>query len=447
MASDYRLKTMPAVAIIGGGIAGLAAAWELEQAGCRDWILCEASARLGGVIESRHQNAFVMEGGADSFLSSRPAWRELCRDAGLEDELIGTATPSAGAQVFHRGRLQPLPAGWRLLEPTQLRPLLRSPLLSTSEKAAIALRWRTARGDSRGEESVAGYLRRRFGPRAGRALAAKIAGPLLGGVYGGDAERLSAEPFLRSAPAAPPQASMFTSLRGGMGSLVEALAARLGPERLRTGIAVTSARAAGSGWRIESANAPSLAAPGLILAISAFAAAAVLQAFDASLAHELNAIPYASSVNVNLAYRHAPALPAGHGFLAAAGARPLLACTFAHQKFAGRAPAGGALLRWFFSDAAADWSDAETVAAARKAALEMLGIAVPPDFAWARRCARAMPQYVVGHRARVAAIQVAVARHSGLALAGNAYAGVGVPDCIASGRAAARTALAAAASP
>lgn len=438
---------MRAVAIIGGGIAGLAAAWELEQAGCRDWVLCEASARLGGAIETRRENGFVMEGGADSFLTRRPAWRELCRELGLEDALIGTATPSAGAQILHRGRMQPLPAGWRMLEPTQLRPLLRSPLLSLAEKAEIALRWRARRGKAGREESVAGYLRRRFGFRAGSALAAEIAGPLLGGVYGGEAERLSAEPFLHPPPAPAGGGSMFTSLRHGMGSLIDALAARLGPERLRTESAATALGPSADGWRIEVRGSAPLAAAAVIVAAPAWVAAELTAAFDPDLAHELAAIPCASSVNVNLAYAQAPPLPAGHGFLAGAREQPLLACTFAHQKFSGRAALGGALLRLFYSEAAASWSESKVIAAAQQAAARVLGIQAAPDAAWARPCPRAMPQYVVGHAARIAAILAAAARHPGLALAGNAYAGVGVPDCIASGRAAGGAVLAAAAAP
>ncbi|HUX66702.1 MAG TPA: protoporphyrinogen oxidase [Terriglobales bacterium] len=438
------------IAIVGAGIAGLSAAWELARAGRRDFVLLEASPRAGGVIATESHDGFVFEAGPDSFLTSKPAGATLCRELGLEAEMIPTLPNPGGARIWHRGRFHPLPAGWQMLAPTRLRPLLASGvstgLLRPGVKLGLAARWWRTPPPPPGEESVAQYLRRRFGRVAGQALADTIAGPLLAGVYGGNCEQLSAAGFLAaSAPrppaahARPPGASLFTSLQGGMGSLIEALVAHLPPGALRLASPVAGLRPApGGGYRLELASGEALEAAAVIVATPAWAAAQLLGPLDPALAEPLAAIPYASSVNVNLAYAAAPALPAGHGFLASRGQGVrLLACTFAHQKFAHRAPPGGAVLRVFYGGELAQAPEAEVAALAQAELRQLLGLATSPLRLAVRRCSRAMAQVTVGHQARLAALAAAAARHPRLRLAGNAYQGIGVPDCIATGRAAA----------
>jgi oxygen-dependent protoporphyrinogen oxidase len=436
------------VVVVGGGIAGLTAAWTLARAG-RAVVVLEAAPRLGGIIASQDGDGFVMEGGADSFLAAKLEGDALCRELGLEGEVVGTL-PSKGAQILHRGRMEPLPQGWRMAEPTRLRPVMANTrLLPLRAKIAIALHW-NRKTEPRDDETVAAYLRRRFGDTGGRAIASAIAGPLLGGVYGGDLEKLGAGQALgvgAKAPAArAPGAPLFHSLRRGMSELIEALAAgleRLQPGCVRTGCAVTAVNAVSAGFRVALSGQEAMAAPAVIVAVPAWRAVELLRSLDAELAAELEAIPFVSSVNINLGYRRAPALPPGHGFVAGGESRPLLACTFAHQKFPGRAPEGGALLRLFYSAEAAEWPDARLEEHAAADVRTTLGIGPGADRKWIRRCPRALPLYGPGHGARVAAIREKLARWPGLRLAGNAYQGVGVPDCIASGRAAAADCIAA----
>ncbi|HEY8054840.1 MAG TPA: FAD-dependent oxidoreductase [Terriglobales bacterium] len=430
--------------IIGGGIAGLSAAWELHRAG-RPFLLLEAAAQCGGAIASRPRDGFLPEAGPESFLAAKPAAAELCRELGLGDDLIPPLPNPAGAQVWLEGRYVPLPAGWRLLHPSQLPPLLDAPLFTPATRTAFADHWNDNTAPPADTESVADYLRRRWGREAGQEIADRVVGPLLAGVYGGDIEQLSAAaaaphtatPEGRE-PVRAPNAPMFLTLRTGMSSLIEALLRQLPAAAIRTAQPVTAVEASDGGYRVRLGSGESLTAATVIVAAPAFRAAEILQPLDPALAAELAAIPYASSLNLNCAFRVAPAVPAGHGFLAV-GAAPLLACTFAHQKFAGRAPAGAALLRLFYSDATCTWPDAQILDQARSDLAACCGITVAPDWCDLQRCPRALPQYTVGHARRQAAIALALTRHPGVHLAGNAYHGVGLPDCIASGRAAART--------
>lgn len=429
-------------AIIGGGIAGLTAAWTLQQAG-HACVVLEASDRCGGSIRSEQANGFLFEGGPDSFLASKPAAFELCRELGIEEELIGTEPQPGGPRLLYRGQMQPLPAGWRMLAPTRLGPVLRSPLFSPAVKAALAWRWWRSATPPRAEETVAAYLDRRFGCRVGRAFTRIVVQPLLAGVYGGAAGQLSAA--LAQPPPKPPSSgldrnSMFLTLRTGMGALVEHLTERLAPHiHLQCGVRTIAATP--TGYRMALDGGQTLDAARVILAVPAWYAATLLQPLDASLAALLAPIAFSSSVNVNLAYRQSPSLPAGHGFLAV-DAPGLLACTFAHQKFSGRAPAGGALLRLFYGPAAADQSDNLLEARARADLVSTLRITAPPDMVRIQCCHRAIPQYGVDHSERLRQLNTVLVSHPRLALAGNAYGGVGVPDCIASGRAAAARLLA-----
>ncbi|MGH9480310.1 MAG: protoporphyrinogen/coproporphyrinogen oxidase [Terriglobales bacterium] len=436
-------------AIVGAGIAGLSAAWEFVSRGERDFLLLEASDAAGGLIGTTRDSGFLMESGPDSFLASKPVAAALCREVGLEPDLIPTLPQPAGPSILHDSRLDPLPAGWRGIEPTALEPVLQSGLFSPSEKEALAAAWPPAPLARAEAEAltIAGYLRRRYGNDAGDAILARVAAPLAGGVYGGDAETLSVLPWLAKRQPGAPAPAGFLSLRHGLGSLPEALLRLLPPANLILNCPVASVAPApgGSGYHLALPG-ETLTARAVILALPAWAAAKLLRGWQPDLAATLGAIAYGDSVNINLGFASAPSLPAGHGLLIASPPGPAanlrwLACTFAHQKFPGRAPAGTALLRMFYAGADARQSDASLLARAQADLDAALGVNAQPVLHRLQRWPQAMPQLSAGDAARLHAISAAEARLPGLALAGNAYGGVGLPDCIASGRAAAQRLL------
>lgn len=453
--------------IVGGGISGLSAAWELQQAGMRDYLLLEAGPRAGGVLRTEMADGFVMEAGPDSVLTQKQAATDLCRAVGLGDDLVGCETANRGTSILRQGHLLPLPEGWQMLAPVRLWPAITTPLLSRHTKLRIALEWfriHSPRFQGEGDESVASFVRRHFG----QEVADVIAGPLLAGVYGGDPEQLSLPAVLprfaeleqkgnlirelmKSAARQKRQATgapMFTSLRRGMGSLADALAAKIGPERLRTGVAVQRIIAEGSsGFRLHIQDGQSMRAERVLLALPAWACGHLLAELDAELAERLETVPYASSMTVNLAYNRTLELPPGFGFLVPrTEGRRVMACTFMHRKFPHRVPEGSSLLRLFFGGAsdpdAIAMSDEEAVELSRLELEGILGLRLRPVFTQVSRWHRAMAQYNLGHAARVAGIRAALQRFPRLQLAGNAYRGIGIPDCIESGRRAAQALLA-----
>jgi oxygen-dependent protoporphyrinogen oxidase len=459
---------MKLLAIIGGGISGLAAAFYAQRAGL-PYRLLEASPRLGGVLRSEHVVDSLVEAGPDSWLSEKPWARELCRDLGLEGELIASNDAERKTYILHRGRLEPIPDGLQFFIPTRLLPVLTSRLFSVRAKLRMmAELWRKP-GAPEGDESAAALVERHFG----RELVDVLAAPLLAGVYGGDAGRLSARAVLprfvemarahgsltravlaarrkaKGAPAAP----IFTSLRGGMQQLVDAVTRRLDPASVMTGAPVEAVAPDGSGWSVSLAGAPPQRFDSVILAVPAYVAAQMVRGFVPPLAAELSAIPYTSSMTVVLGYDEGLAasagarLPPGFGFLVPrAEQRRMLACTFVHTKFPSRAPRGRLLLRIFMGgahDAAAlELTDEQAIAAAGGELRDILHLDGEPRFARVYRWPRAMAQYEVGHLERVARIEALRRAHPGLHLAGNAYRGIGVPDCVRSGREAAEAAAA-----
>lgn len=475
-------------AIIGGGIAGLSAAYELEKARAAgapiEYTLFEAGARLGGVIASEIVNGAVLERGPDSFLTEKPAAAELCRELGLGDELLGSNDADRKTHIVVHNRLIPLPDGLMFLIPTKLIPTALTPLFSPMTKVRMALELLHPPRRTDGEdESVAALVTRHFGAEA----VDRLADPLLSGIYGGDAAQLSARTVLprlvemeaefgsltrgmlaahrkmrAGAPAAsgngrpinprPGPRSIFTTLRGGLQQVVDALAARVDPQSVRLSVPVGALRKSANGWAVNTGGedgGETTLFDTVIAATPAWAAAALLSGVDAELAEDLDAIPYSSSITVNLIYDQAclGALPDGFGFLVPASeGRALLACTFVHRKFLGRTPPGKAVLRAFLggmrNDALLADSDDALVTTVRRELGEILpktGLSrgAEPEFVQVSRWRRAMAQYSVGHQQRRQRIAERVARLEGLRLAGNAYDGIGVSDCIRLGRQAA----------
>jgi oxygen-dependent protoporphyrinogen oxidase len=456
------------VAVIGGGIAGLAAAHRLVETG-RDGgaacevVLLEARAQLGGTIATEHAGGFTIEAGPDSILTEKPWAVDLCRRIGFAERLVGTRDGERRTFIVHGGRLVPLPDGFLLLAPTDLRALATSSLFSWRGKLRMALDLVLPRRVGTDDESLADFVRRRLG----REALERVAQPLIGGIYTADPERLSLAATmprflelerrhrslilgLRAGSRAAARATagaryaLFVAPDDGMGALVDALAQRLPAGVVRLRAPVDGLARDGAGWRLR-AGGEALAADALVLATPAHTAATLLAPLDAPLAQLLAGIDYASSATVTLGYRAADLPPEalrGFGFVVpAAEGRPLLACTYASRKFPHRAPAGHELLRGFVGGALRPdlpaLDDVTLIRTVRGELRALLGIDATPELTRVHRYPRAMPQYAVGHLVQVAAIDVRVAAFPGLALAGGAYRGVGLPDCVRSGEAAA----------
>jgi oxygen-dependent protoporphyrinogen oxidase len=457
------------VVVIGGGIAGLAAAYRLsrEMPEARVTLL-EATARLGGKIVTEREDGFVVEGGPDSFLASKPRGVGLCQELGLGASLQGVTPQPRRAYVLSRGELHDLPEGLSGLVPTRLAPLVRSRLLSPAGKARVALDYLLPASRAIGDESLGAFIRRRLGAEAWERLVE----PLMAGIYAADGDRLSLAatfPQLRQAerehgglirgvlagrratatePAAP---SAFLTPESGLDLLVTALAGQLRERgaRVRLEAPVASIARERESYHVRLADGATLPTDAVILATPAFVAADLLAGLDGALAADLAAIPHASSAIVSLAYRREdiPHPLDAHGYVVPRVEQsPILACTWSSRKWRHRAPEGWELLRVFIGRAGrgeeeirgAD--DDRLVAMARAEVAARLGERAAPGLVRVQRWPRGIPQYLLGHPERVARIDAALRAQPGLFVAGNAYRGVGVPDCIASGEGAAEAA-------
>ncbi len=449
---------MKRVAIIGGGIAGLSAAYYLEKArqnGARlDWALFEKSDRLGGVIATEQREGFVLEAGPDSFLTIKPEAARLCTELGLSDQLISSNDQDRKTYILVKGRLVPIPQGLEFMVPTRVWPMITTPLFSFGTKLRMAGELFSARRNDAADESVGEFVRRHFG----QEMVDRVAEPLLAGVYGGNAEKLSVRAVLprfaemeresgslvratlkakAKRPGGKPQ-PLFTSLKNGMQQMVDALVNALPKSQLRLRQANLLLLPVNEDWQVESGGGISERFQAVLLAVPALAAAEMLRQFHPALMEGLQRIQYTSSVAVALAYENIQ-LPAGHGFLVPRSEeRKIMACTFVHRKFPHRAPEGKQLLRCFFSSSRLPdllkYSDDDFAAMARQELKDILGIAAQPIFARTFRWDRAMAQYETGHLERVAAMEKILGEMPGFHIIGNSFHGIGVPDCIKSAR-------------
>jgi protoporphyrinogen/coproporphyrinogen III oxidase len=460
---------MTRIAIVGGGISGLSAAFALEerrQAGeSLEFVIYEAGSRFGGVLVTERVDDFIVEAGPDSFLTEKPWAAKLCRRLGIEDQLIGSKDSDRKTYILLKGKLVPLPDGLMFMVPTSLMPAMMSPLFSRKTKIRMTREWWSVPHQSNADESVAALVERHYGAE----MVDRLADPLLSGVYGGEASQLSVRAVLprfvemeakygslgrgmlaarKKRTHSPAGASIFTSLKGGMQQLADTLLARFSPDSLRPNAPVQAIQRQDRGW-VVSAGYASDHFDGVIVATPATTAPVVLEMASPQLAAELNAIPYSSSVTVTLGFDKdvRARLPAGFGFLVPRSeGKRMLAATFVHNKFPDRAPADRALIRCFLGgsrdEAVLQLPDEEILKIVREELQQILGLAAEPLFSRIYRWKRAMAQYTVGHLERVGRIENLLKQLPGLALAGNAYRGIGVPDCVRSGETAARQVLA-----
>jgi oxygen-dependent protoporphyrinogen oxidase len=448
---------MKRVAIIGGGIAGLSAAYYLEKARQSgtglDWVLFEKSDRLGGVIATEQRDGFVLEAGPDSFLSIKPDAARLCTELGLGDQLISSNDQDRKTYILVKGRLVPIPHGLEFMVPTRVWPMVTTPLFSFGTKLRMAGELFFAQRNDAADESVGEFVRRHFG----QEMIDRVAEPLLAGVYGGNAEKLSVRAVLprfaemeresgslvratlkaKAKRAGGKPLPLFTSLKNGMQQTVDGLVSALPKSRLRLRQANLLVRPANDDWQVESGGT-SERFQAVLLAVPALAATEVLRQCHPGLIEGLRKIGYTSSVAVALAYENVP-LPAGHGFLVPRSeGRKIMACTFVHRKFPHRAPEGKQLLRCFFSSSRLPdllkYSDDDFATMARQELKDILGITAQPIFVRTFRWDRAMAQYETGHLERVAAMEKILGEMPGFHIIGNSFHGIGVPDCIKSAR-------------
>ncbi|MFY9904472.1 MAG: protoporphyrinogen oxidase [Terriglobales bacterium] len=464
---------MKRIAIIGGGISGLSAAYALEEkrksAVPLEYVLFESSTRLGGVLVTDHVDGCIVEAGPDSFLTEKPWATDLCKQIGLGDQLIGSNDSDRKTYIVTNRKLVVMPDGLMFMVPTKIIPTVLSPLFSWRTKFRMAAEWFHPPHKATADETVAQMVERHYGPQ----MVDLLADPLLSGVYGGEASQLSVRSVLPrfadmesqygslgramlasrkkiKAASKGPARPLFTSLKDGMQQMIDALVARLDASALRTNSSVDSMlpQNDGAAWTICASNKTDRF-DAVIMATPTQAAAAVLRGSNEKLAQELAGIQYGSSVTVTLGYdeKVRRSLPPGFGFLVPRSeGRRMLAATFVHNKFPHRAPENRAIVRCFLGGARDEQilqsSQEEILEIVRRELREIIGLIAEPLFARVYKWKSAMAQYTVGHLERLQRIESLRQQLPTLALAGNGYSGIGVPDCVRSGTEAAAKVLA-----
>lgn len=456
--------------VVGGGIAGLSAAYHAVKKATEFHIplrvtIIEAGDRWGGKIHTQRvaldDGQFIIEGGPDTFLATKPWGVELCRELGLGQRLHGTNPQQKNTYVLHRDRLMPLPDGLAMMIPTNIRAILKSGLISWPGKVRMGLDFVIPAAHPNGDESLGNFVSRRLGREAYENLIE----PLMSGIYAGNGDALSLAstfPYLRdlelkygslargalkmrSQSAGKPvqgSRSAFLTPTTGLVEIVEALLESLKSSQadLRLGTRVVGLVKKQEGYLVALGDGATLQADGVILAAPAYASGAILSELDAELSQTLTRIPYASTATVSLAYRleEVPRRLDGYGYIIPRRERrEALACTWTSTKFPHRAPEGYALVRVFIGRAGQDMSmpkqPEQLEALARRELEQTLGIRSEPLLSRVFIWEKSMPQYNLGHPGILSRLSEQIKNHPGLALAGNGYRGIGIPDCIHSG--------------
>jgi len=456
---------MNKIVIIGGGISGLAAAHRvLELNKSAHVTILEASARLGGTLQTEHRDGFLIERGPDSFISEKPHAIALAKRLGIESQLIQTNEEYRRSFIVRDGRLRAVPEGFQLMAPSRMWPFITSDVFSIPGKMRMAADLILPRKSANGDESLASFVRRRLGEEA----LTRMAQPMVGGIYTADPETLSLRATLprfldmeqkhrslilamarlgraQKTGTSGARYSLFVSFERGMQTLVEPLT------RINADLSVNTRAQRltfDHGWTITTDKDEQIKADAVCLAVPAYVAAALLGDSHEKLVQRLRQIKYASTATINFGYRRAAIKHPLNGFgfvVPFVEKRSLIACTFSSVKFSGRAPDGYALLRAFAGGALQPeifaLDETEMSRKVEADLRELLGIREDPRFIEVAKWERSMPQYEVGHLDRVSEIEKLVSGLPGLSLAGNAYRGAGIPDCVRSGEAAAEALL------
>ncbi len=458
--------------VIGGGITGLAAAYCLRREAKKRCIpleitLLEASNKVGGVIQTEHRDGFIIEHGPDAFITTKPWAKTLCEELFITDKLIGTNPKIRRSFVVRNGKLLPVPEGFYMMAPGSFGPFIKSPIFSLPGKFRIALDLFIPRRSETGDESVADFVRRRLGKQAFE----RIAQPMIGGIYTSDAENLSLNAtfprFLEmerehgsiikalltqkrkaaetSRDTSGPRYSLFQSFIAGMQTLIDTLTEQLSDYiRFQNCVVKIEKKKSGKSWEVYLDGGEVLETDLVCIALPAHQTAKLISVVSPSLADKLSAIPYKSSVTINMAFRREDVMHPlnGMGFVVPiTEGMNIVGCSFSSVKFENRAPTDHVLLRAFVGENAntvnEEMNNTKLVNTVLKEVSDLLGIRKEPIFSVVGEHSYAMAQYIVGHKTVISEIDELVENFPRLALAGNAYHGIGVPDCINSGQQAA----------
>lgn len=466
------------VLIIGGGITGLSAAYFIQQKARATgtpitFTLIESESRLGGKIATEKVDDFIVEGGPDCFIRQKPWAAALCRQLGLGEDLIGTNDARRKVFVINRRRLTPLPDGVMLIIPTRIMPFVTSRLISWPGKIRMGMDFLIPRRKDDADESVGAFVRRRLGQEA----LEKIAEPMMSGIHVSDpetqsllgtfprfrdmekkygslvrgmlAQRRAAASARSMAPDEKPN-TLFVTLKGGLGEMVQTLGDALTDGQVVTGVnAERLEQLSDGGYRVVGQDGTVYQGDAVVLATPSYVSGGLVQPWDRRLGEMLKDIRYVSTATVSLGFGPLNINHELNGFgyvTPRKEGRQVSACTWTSTKFNCRAPKGSALLRCFLGgpghESLVDLPDEELVRLARQDIGEMMGVHAEPLFTRVFRWHKANPQYDVGHLERVSEMRGLAAVHPGLFLAGSAYDGVGVPDCVHHGEQAAVAAMA-----
>ncbi|MGH8925730.1 MAG: protoporphyrinogen oxidase [Acidimicrobiia bacterium] len=460
------LATGPRIAVVGGGVSGLAAAHRLRTLGA-EVVVVEKSPRLGGKVLTEKVDGFLIEGGPDSFVAAKGSVIALAQELDVGDRVISSQSEHRGSKVWYQGRLHPLPAGLLLMAPSRLGPLFRSSLLSWEGKLRVLgdlVKPRRRRGGE--DESLESFVVRRLGPE----VLERIAEPLIAGIHAAEPSSMSLQAsfprFLQmerehrslilaaraaaKGPAPVEGLSYFASFAGGMEELSGALVGALDGVDLRTGVAVSRLTddENGGGYRLVLEGDAELRVQGVVLAVPAREAGRLLSDLSPHAGAAIAGIPQIATATVTMAYRvdEIPEL-VGSGFvIPAVERRRIMGVSYLSQKWRGRVPDPAfSLLRAFVGGASGQdlalSGEDKLQAVVKEELAALIRITAMPVLTRTHSWKGGLHQYRLGHLERVARAESALAAHPGLALAGAAFHGIGLNECIDSGRRAAEIVL------